>query len=580
VSGSRSRILHALLWALLLLRAGPAAAERGEDGTLRLLLWQAPTIVNPHLSTGTKDQLASRIVYEPLASVDADGALVPFLAAEIPSRENGGVAADGRSVTWKLKQGVQWADGEPFTADDVVFTYEYITDSEVGAATGFTYERVERVEAIDDHTVRVQFKDINPAWALPFVGPTGMIIPRHIFAPDVGPNARKAAANRMAIGTGAYRVASFKEEDVLIVGDDVVSTTQIVYEANPHYREPDKPHFARVELRGGGDARTAAEAVFEDGTVDYAYNVQVDIAELEALEALGQARLVFPPTASVERIMMNFTDPNRATADGERANLAFPHPILSDPRVRQALALAIDRESIAALYGRAGPLTSNLLIAPKTYASPNTSWAYDLDRAAALLDEAGWIDSDGDGIRDKDGMPLRLVFQTSVNDVRQQTQEIVRSALAAIGVEIEPKIIDASIFFGPVTDNTSTTFRHFYADLQMFSWANNNPEPDDYLRQWLCAEAAQKANGWAAANAARYCNPAYDALYERASSELDPNQRRALLIAMNDLLIEDVALIPLVERRTPFGLSNRIALGREPTAWDVDVWDIVDWRRR
>ncbi len=246
--------------------------------------------------------------------------------------------------------------------------------------------------------------------------------------------------------------------------------------------------------------------------------------------------------------------------------------------MRRALALAIDREAIAALYEPMGAVASNLLISPKTYASPNTTWAYDLERAAALLDEAGWIDGGG-GVREKDGMPLRLELQTSVNPVRQKTQEIVRNSLASIGVAIEPQIVDASIFFGPVSESTNT-IRHFYTDLQMYAANNDNPEPDDYLRRWLCGEPAQRANQWSAPNCARYCNPAYDALYQRLRATLDPQQRRDLLIAMNDLLIEDVALIPLVERPIAFGLSNQIALGRDPTPWDLDFWDIADWRRQ
>jgi peptide/nickel transport system substrate-binding protein len=568
-----------MLVGALLLGAGPAVAEHYEGDSLRLLLWQAPTTLNPHLSIGTKDQLASRIVYEPLASFDAEGVLVPFLAAEIPSLEGGGVAADGRSVTWKLKPDVRWADGEPFTADDVVFTYAYLSNPEVGATTRGSYQMVDRVEAIDDHTVEVHFSTVNPAWAVPFMGPSGMILPRHIFEPYDGANAKEAPANRLAVGTGPYRVATFKEEDFLAIGDDVVSMIRVDFEPNPYYREPDKPYFARVELRGGGDPETAAKAVFEAGTVDYAYNMQIDRAELKALEALGHARLVAAPPVSVERIMLNFSDPHHATEAGERASVDLPHPILSDPLVRRALALAIDRAAIAALYEPIGAVANNLVISPKTYASPHTTWSYDLEAAAALLDEAGWIDSDGDGVRDKDGVALRLEFQTSINPIRQKTQEIVRSALASIGVAIEPRIVDASIFFGPVSESTNT-IRHFFSDLQMYSSNNDNPEPDDYLRRWICDEAAQQANQWSAANRARYCNPAYDDLYRRLGATLDPQQRRDLVIAMNDLLIEDVALIPLVERPIAFGLSNQIVLGRDPTPWDLDFWDLADWRRQ
>jgi peptide/nickel transport system substrate-binding protein len=245
----------------------------------------------------------------------------------------------------------------------------------------------------------------------------------------------------------------------------------------------------------------------------------VDIDTLEAFDAQGNARLIAPPAIGVERIMINFADPHHVTEQGERANRAFPHPILTDRRVRQALSLAVDRNAISALYGRAGPVSSNLLISPRIYASPNTAWRYDLDEAAALLDEAGWIDTDGDGVRDKDGMPLHLVLQTSVNAIRGRTQEIVRRAMASIGVAIEPKIIDSSIFFGPVANGTNTNF-HFYADLQMLFRTNENPEPQAYMRRWLCDEAAQQANNWSAPNRSRYCNPAYDALYASAPSSI------------------------------------------------------------
>ena len=181
-------------------------------------------------------------------------------------------------------------------------------------------------------------------------------------------------------------------------------------------------------------------------------------------------------------------------------------------------------------------------------------------------------------MREKDGVRLSLLFQTSVNSVRQETQEIIKRALESIGVQVELKIIDASIYFGPVADNSNTR-RHFYADLEEFNFNNKSPDPGAYLRGWTCGEAAQMANNWSSANWSRYCNPAFDALHERAAKELDPDKRRQLIVQMNDLLIEDVAVIPLVERALAFGIANDIE-GLDPTPWDVDVWDIKDWRRK
>jgi len=559
--------------------AAASAAERGRGGTLRLYYWQAPTIVNPHLSPGTKDLSASRIVYEPLASFDAEGELVPFLAAEIPSLDNGGVALDGKSVTWRLKQDVAWANGEPFSAADVLFTYRYIANIAVGSTSGSSYDQVKSVEAIDDYTVKVSFHDVNPAWAQPFVGVKGMIIPKHLFGAFNGANAAEAPTNLIAVGTGPYRVTEFNEEDILVIGEDVVSTVRIVYVPNPHFREPTKPYFGEVVLRGGGgDAIIAAKAI-EEGMADFAWNLQADDKIIAQMEASGHGTaLVELDGAWVERIMLNFADPGHEADTGERASPDHPHPILSDPRVRRAIAQGIDRQAILALYGRGGQPTNTLLVSPTRYRSSNIAIKFDPEASRTLLEEAGWHIGDGGGIRRKDGRPLKLLFQTSINPIRQKTQEIVKENLQALGIEIELKSIDSSIFFGPVSDSTNTR-RHFYADLEEFAYSNKSPDPGPYMKVWTCAEAARLANNWGTANWSRYCKSAYDELYRQSAGEMDPKRRRALIVRMNDMLIEDAAVIPLVHLVDFNGISASLA-GIDLTPWDVEVWNIKDWHRK
>ncbi|MBD9452585.1 peptide ABC transporter substrate-binding protein [Rhizobium sp. RHZ02] len=548
------------------------------DRTLRLLFWQAPSILNPHLAPGVKDQTASRVVYEPLASFDAEGHLVPFLAEEIPSLTNGQVAGDGRSVTWKLKPNVKWSDGVPFTAKDVVFTYAYITNPDVGSSSIGTYKSVDKVEALDDLTVKVTFKDVDPAWALPFVGIQGTILPEHIFAPYNNKAAVDAPPNLAPVGTGPYRLKEFRTEDVLLIGDDVVNTVKIIYEPNPEYRDRARLGFDEVTLQGGGDAKTAAKAVLGTGVVDYAWNLQIGDAELQELEAkqIGKVALYF--SSYVERLMLNFTDPNRETSDGERASLQFPNRILADAKVRLALAKAVDRNKIAALYGRTGRPTANLLVAPVLYNSPNTTWEFDPDKARALLDEAGWRDTNGDGIRDRNGVPLTLLFQTSVNPVRQKTQAIIGADLAAIGIRVEDKQIDSSVFFSPSPDILNTS-QHFYADLEEFATGNKSPDPGSYMVKWTCAQAAQKSNNWSGLNESRYCSDKYDALFHASETEIDPEKRIGLFVAMNDLLIAHSAVIPIVEWANVPGLRNDI-VGFNPTPWDSETWNIADWRRK
>ncbi len=539
---------------------------KSQDSTLKLLYWQAPTILNPHLSTGFKDAEAARITLEPLASFNNDSELVPFLAAEIPTTENGGVAADGKSVTWKLKQDVKWSDGTPFTAQDVVFTYEFLSNPKVGAVSAGTYEVVESVEAIDDYTVKVNFKEVNPAWSLVFVGGEGMILPKHIYEPYSGENAREAPANLKPIGTGAYRVVDFRPGD------------SITYEPNPEFRQA-KLGFEKIELKGGGDATSAARAVLQTQDADFAYNLQVEAPVLDKLAAAGEGKVVSNYGAQMERIIINHSDPNKVAPSGERSSLEFPHPFLSDRTVRQALALAIDRDTIAEqLYGVTGKATPNFLVAPPEYASTNTSYKYDLERAKQLLDQAGWKDTNGNGIRDRNGTEMQMVFQTSVNPLRQKTQAVIKQGLQSIGVGVELKSIDPSVYFSSDSSNNDTV-EHFYADLQMYTTGNTSPDPAAYMNFMTCNQIPQKANNWSGDNNARYCNPEYDKLWQEANRELDPKKRNQLFIKMNDLLIKDTEVIPLVHRADVTAFGNSLT-GYEPTAWDMRTWDIMNWQRK
>ena len=187
--------------------------RRGGGGHLRTLWWQGATLLNPHFAAGLTNADGSRLFYEPLAAFDPDGNLVPILAQELPSVQNGGIARDGRSVTWRLKKGVQWHDGQPFTADDVVFNWEYAADPATAAVTAGTYRALQRAEALDSHTVRLTFAKPAPFWADPFCGNRGMIIPKHVFEPFRGAKSREAPANLKPVGTGPYRYVDFKAGD-------------------------------------------------------------------------------------------------------------------------------------------------------------------------------------------------------------------------------------------------------------------------------------------------------------------------------------------------------------------------------
>ncbi len=559
--------------------------QRGVGDVLRMIYWEAPTILNPHLTLSIKDWEAARITYEPLASYDENGALVPFLALEIPSLENGGVAQDGKSVTWKLKPNILWSDGEPFTAADVQFTYEYIVDPEVGAQSAYIYENVAAVEVVDSLTVKITFKDVTPAWALPFVGIQGVILPQHVFAAYKGANAREAPANTLPVGTGPYRVVppGIKPQEVLLLGTQIVETNKIVYEPNPCFRDPDKPYFRSIELRGGGTVNEAARMVMEAGEADYAYYLSsLSVDELEKYQDSTRGVLLTNFGSNVERLLLNRTDPRQASAYGERSSLDIPHPFFSDKRVRQAFAYAIDREAIVALYGPLGSVTYNNLVAPLQYNSPNIFYTYDPQKARALLDEAGWVLDPATNTRSRNGLKLEVVLETAAaakGTALEQAQQIIKQNLQDVGVDVNLKIVDPSIIFSDDPASNPDNFLRFSADMLKFGISSDSPDPGPYMQFWTCAQIPQQANNWSAGlNVERWCNETYNALYRQTTTELDPEKRRELFIAMNDLLIEDVVMIPLVHTADAIGVSKTLA-GIQLTPWDMNTWNIQDWRR-
>ncbi len=541
-----------------------AGAGRGKGDTLNLLWWQAPTILNGHLAQGTKDFDASCVVLEPLAWFDKDGNIVPVLAAEIPSLDNGGVAQDGMSVTWKLKSGVKWSDGEDFTADDVKFTFEYVSNPDTAATTAGNFKVIDSVDAVDATTVKVNFKNPTPGWYAVFCGAYGYILPQHILKDSVGTAARDAPFNLKPIGTGAYKVDEFQSGD------------HVSYSINDNFREADKPYFKTVYLKGGGDATSAARACIQTGEVDYAWNLQVEWGVLQSLAAdANPGALVIYPGTGVERILVNLTDPNK-DVNGEKSSVQAPHPFQADLAVRQAYALAIQRDTMATqLYGDTGVVTSNVLTGPTAFVSKNTSWKFDVAAANTLLDGAGWAKSGS--TRSKGGVDMKVVYQTSVNSLRQKEQEIVKQGFAQIGVDVTIKSVDASVYFSSDAGNNDTA-SHFYTDLEMYTNGPSTPYPLDYMVSWWGdpSNLAQKSNSWAGNNTERWQNADYDKAYTAAQTELDPTKQAPLFVTMNDLVVNQVVEIPLIQRNGA-SAANKKLQNLALSTWSSELWNLMNW---
>lgn len=540
-------------------RAAYKPTKAGGGGPLKVLWWQAPTLLNPHFAIGTKDQEASRIFYEALANWDNDGNLLPCLAAEVPSRENGGVAPDGLSVTWKLKRDVKWHDGKPFTADDCIFNWQYASNPATAATSIGSYKDV-RVEKIDDYTIKVLFSKPTPFWADAFVGTYGMMIPKHLFENYAGDKSRDAPTNLAPVGTGPYKFVEFRPGDI------------VRGERNPNYHLPNRPYFDTIEMKGGGDAVSAARAVLQTGEYDYAWNLQVEDEVLKRLEAGGKGRVEAVYGGNLEFILLNATDPNKEV-DGEKSSIKTKHPAFSDPAVRQAMKLLIDRKAVEQyIYGRTGKASSNTLNGPDRFVSKNTSFKFDIAEANKILDDAGWKKG-SDGIRAKGDLKLKFTYQTSINAPRQKTQQIVKQAAQKAGIDIELKSITASVFFSSDTANPDT-YPHFYADMEMYTNNMTQPDPTLWMLQYASWEVAQKDNKWQGRNIVRWQNAEFDKLYNQAQTELDPVKRAALFIKMNDLVVAD-NVVPVIHRAKVAAVNAKL---QEPASgWDNDLWNLPDW---
>ncbi|MBF9044007.1 peptide ABC transporter substrate-binding protein [Rhodobacterales bacterium HKCCE4037] len=543
--------------------------SRGGSGHLNIIYWQAPSTLNPYLSGGTKEVESASLVLESLARFDDTGTMVPWLATEIPTVENGGISEDLTQITWTLQEGITWSDGTPLTAADAVFTWEYCTHPEGGCAQASYFDGVESIVAVDDLTIQVNFANPTPFPYTALVGSESPIIQAAQFADCLGARAPECTeANFGPIGTGPFVVEDFRPNDV------------IEFVANENFRNPDQPYFASVTFKGGGDATAAARSVLETGEFDYAWNLQIDPTILAQMEAQGNGTVVTAFGTSVERLHMNQFDPNPELGDIRSTAEAGPHPFLTNPVIGQAMSMAIDRALLVEIgYGAGGQPTCNVLPAPELYASTANDGCLvqDIAGANALLDEAGIVDTDGDGIREYEGTPLRVLYQTSTNAVRQDTQALVKQWWAEIGIDAELRNIDASVFFGgdPASPDT---FQKFYADVEMYTNNFAGVDPQAYMANWACDEIPSPATQWQGSNIQRFCSEDYDALIEEMAATADLERRGEIARMQNDMLIQSYSIIPLVHRGGVSAHANSLG-GIRMSDWDSELWNIAEWYR-
>ena len=453
-------------------------------------------------------------------------------------------------------------------SEDIKFPWQYCTAEGGGCSQLDKFDNVIDIETPDELTAIIRFDVPKPFPYRPLVSFESPLLQAAQFADCLGPKAPECTEeNFNPVGTGPFVVTDFRPNDV------------ISFAANENYRDPMKPAFATLTLKGGGDAAAAGRSVLETGEFDYAWNLQLAPDILAGMEAAGKGTVVAAFGTLVERILVNLSDPDPALGD-RRATVDHPHPFLSDINVRKALSMAIDRELLVEIgYGAAGRVTCNVLPAPEIYASTanDSCKTQDIAGANALLDSAGIVDTDGDGIREKDGVPLKILYQTSTNAVRQDFQALIKQWWEEIGMSVELRNIDASVFFGG-DPGSPDTFQKFYADVEMYANTFSGTDPQVYLGNALCDKAPSPATQWQGENISRFCMEEYDALHAELAKTADINERAKIAHQLNDMVVQNGGMIPLVHRGRLSAHATSLG-GVKLNVWDSELWNIADWYR-
>jgi peptide/nickel transport system substrate-binding protein len=303
--------------------------------------------------------------------------------------------------------------------------------------------------------------------------------------------------------------------------------------------------------------------------------MQVEDEILLKMEALGKGRINITRSGNVEFMQLNSTDP-AVEVDGERASIKTKHPLFSDPAVRQAINLLIDRASIEKfIYGRTALATANFLNNPPRFRSKNTKFEFNIEKANQILEAAGWKKG-ADGVRAKDGKPLKFVYQTSINAPRQKTQAIIKQACQKAGIDVELKSVVGSVFFSSDTANPDT-YPHFYCDAQMYNTTMPQPDPQLFMNQYVSWNVANRENKWQGRNICRWQSKEYDELYRQAEQELDAVKRAAMYIKLNDMVVGDNYIQPVAARSRVAAVKGGVTA--HFSGWDNDLWQLAGWYR-
>ncbi len=532
------RTIFALLLTFGLVGGFALGSEPRSGGTATIALWQEPENLNPYLAIQTVSRILRKQTLEGLFDTDPNGDFVPVLAAEIPTPQNGGVSADGKTVTVKLKPGLVWQDGHSLTSGDIAFTWQVIMDDANPVSSRAGYDLITSIDTPDDLTAVITFEEIYAPY-LTLFSIDKAILPAHAFDGDT--DVTRSPFNRMPEGTGPWMVSAWE------------SGNFISFVRNPNYRDAPRPYLEQLIYKFV-PSREVATAQLRTGEVDGMWNlIESQLPELENVPGIN---LMVTDSSNIEYLGLNSSN-----------------PVLGDIRVREAIGLAIDKQVLVdrLLFGRASVATSPITLgwAKDDTIPPST---FDPERANQLLDEAGWTERDRAGIRMKDGQPLAVKIMTTTGDrLRALAEQVIQEQLREVGIDLVIDNVPANIMFA-----TDGPLKRGDYDIAMDTWGPDI-DPGSWLQLLFASSsiptAENPAAGW---NFMRIDSSVVDDAVEAGRSTLDLQVRKDAYSQAARGILDTKAYIPLYTRFTLDAFTDRLA-GYNSNPWDEFAWDSENW---
>ncbi len=562
-SKNLSRIIISILLLFILANCQAAGAGTPAEKSAIILIAEDPPSFNAMISDTGYDALVMELVMLGMTDIDPAGNIFTELAAELPTTENGGVVSDEETgtmqVTWKMRQDVQWQDGKPVTADDVLFTWNAIMDPETGTwIPGIDY--VDDLEMIDDYTFVIKYSTIYPGYLTQLGGEQLAIWPAHYCDAEQGFAAWDCG--RQPLSDGPFMLT------------DWVSGDHMTFVRNPNYYQKDKPLIDKIIVRTIPDAAVRKTMMIKgDADVDM-WVTEPIIVDLQKEPTVNVS--ISPTNRWVMRLFMN--QAAKGTTDPE----ATPHPIFSDVRVRQAVRMAIDVDTILQqiFFGLGKPVWNEFFRSPYTCDIPKPK--YNPEAAKALLEQAGWKDTDGDGVRECHGclnaeegykMKAEFITYSEFGEPLLLTHQLIAEMLKNIGMELKLTVVEGSVLWADTASGGIEQAGNFDIDLWDDGYAG--VDPTDYVSELYAISSATPDYGW---NIVRWINEDFDARLNEVFT-LDEAYRKEVFCQMAQILDEEAPVILMFSAVNADAYSTRLE-GIQSNVNDLVTWNAADWKMK